>query len=622
MRLQFFVRSLAVSTAAAGMVPLACFSPDDPVLSAPCTADEDCGEGRACVEETCTPTAGTSRGTGIDPATGTDADASTTTGGGTAGSTTSNETTDGTTESPEGSSETAAAGDTTPPQVVTLSPAARSVVLDGRTAVYVDFDEEVDSFSLPTFVVSRGGNDVAGDVTVDGSRVSFTVNEAEGALSDGEYSATLTGVRDLVDNRLEEETTWTFAVPESAWDTAPTTVATVATSDPALIADALGNISAVWLAEGQLLSAFYRAGTGWEEAVRIDTNDETAAAEPIVSRMGERVIVAWEQAAINVAVRDEAGAWNEPLALAPTGAEFDLEGSDGGSAALIFTTSGGSGSRVDARYYDGESWSLIAEEVAVPNGPNEPDAGSVAVDPDGTAVAVFRRLDFPCGNTSCQPDAQYWSATRSDLGTWTISAAPLGTAFVAGWAPSITAGDDGYFTATVPSGGEPQYMGESVRRFNAAGDLEPTTSTNYSGDIPSGPSLVTSQGHTILIYSSSQGFDSGQTPGVYASVYRPSTGTWDSENRLLSNTNTNISAGAGVGFSVALYVAGGSALARYCGDDSCFADPAAPVPFGEGQVASARAALTDHGLGVVLWRHVEGDTQELRTLLFRGRAGL
>ncbi|MBV1861066.1 MAG: Ig-like domain-containing protein [Nannocystaceae bacterium] len=616
MRLQFFVASFAVSTAVAGVGPIACFNPDEVSSGTACIADEDCGAGETCVAEVCTPLAGTS--TGTDPVTTATTNSSSTT---TADSTTSSPTSEGSTDSPESSSG-GRSGDTTPPQVVTLSPPQRAVVLDGRTAVFVDFDEEIDSFSLPSFVVTRGEEEVEGDITVDGSRVVFTVTEEEGALANGDYSATVTGVRDLADNRLEDETQWTFAVPESAWDTAPFAVATVATGDPTLVADARGNVSAVWLADGQLWSAFYLAGTGWEEPVRIDGNDETAASQPIVSRMGGSVIVAWEQAAVNVAVRDETGTWSEPLVLAPTGADFDLEGSDGGSAALIFTTSGGSGTRVDARYFDGESWSLIAEEVAVPSGPNEPDAASVAVDPDGVAVAVFRRLAFPCGDQSCQPDAEYWSATRSDLGTWTISPTSLGTAFVAGWAPLITAGRDGYFTATVPSGGNPQNMGESVRRFNAAGEVEPSTNTDYSGNIPSGPSLVTSQGHTILIYSSSQGFDSSQTPGVYASVYRPSAGSWDSENRLLTNTNSNISAAAGVGFSVGIYVDSGSAIARYCGDDSCFADPAAPVPFGEGNVASARAALTDDGLGVVLWRHVDGESNELRTLLFRGRAGL
>ncbi len=616
MRLQFSVRSLAVSTAVAGMVPLACFSPDDPVPSTPCAADEDCGADQTCDEEVCTPIAGTS--TGADSVTTTNADAST---GGTEASTTSDDTSDGTTEAAD-SADTSSSGDTTPPQVVTLSPAAGAVVLDGRIAFFVDFDEEIDSFSLPTFDVSRGGEEVEGDVSVEGSRVVFTVTEAEGALSDGDYSATLTGVRDLADNRLEEETTWTFAVPESAWDTAPLTLATAANSEPSLVADALGNVSAVWLSEGQLWSAFYLAGTGWEEAVRIDTNDEADATRPTVSRMGGRVIVAWEQAAVNVAVRDETGGWDEPLVLAPTGADFDLGGSDDGSAALIFTTSGGGGTRVDARYFDGASWSLIAEEVAVPNGPNEPDAADVAVDPDGTAVAVFRRLDFPCGTQACQPDAEYWSATRSALGTWTISATPVGTAFVAGWGPSITAGRDGFFTATVPSGGDPQFMGESVIRFNADGDTGPGSSTNYSGSLPSQPSFVTSQGHTMLIYTSYQGIDSGQTPGVFGRVYRPSTGSWSSENRLLTNVNSNISAAAGVDFSVGIYVSSGSAITRYCGDDSCFADPAAPVPFGEGHVATARAAITDDGLGLVLWRHVDGDTQELRTLLFRGRAGL
>ncbi len=617
MRLQFFVRSLAVSTAVAGIVPIGCFNPDNPASNAACVTEEDCGEGEMCISDVCTPIAGTS--TGTDPATTGTTGSSTTTG--TADSTTANPTGEGSTDAPESSSE-GDPGDTTPPQVVTLSPAEDAVILDGRTAVFIDFDEEIDSFSLPAFVVMRGATEVEGDVTVDGSRVVFTVTEAEGALTDGDYTATVTGVRDLADNRLEEETQWTFAVPESAWDTEPSTLATVATSDPALVADALGNVSAVWLADGQLWSALYLAGTGWEEPVRVDENDDTPATQPIVSRMGGEVIVAWEQAAVNVAVRDETGGWDAPLVLAPSGADFDLEGSEGGSAALIFTTNGGSGPRVDARYFDGDSWSLIAEEVAVTDGPDEPDAAAVAVDPDGVAVAVFRRLTFPCGDQSCQPDTVYWSATRSDLGIWTISPTSLGTAFVAGWGPSVTAGRDGYFTATVPSGGDPQNMGESVRRFNAAGDVEPSTGTDYSGVIPSEPSLVTSQGHTILIYSSPQGFDSGATPGVYASVYRPSTGSWDSENRLLTNTNSNIAAAAGIGFSVGLYVDSGSAIARYCSDDSCFADPAAPVPFGGGNVVSTGAALTDDGLGVVLWRHADGETQELRTLLFRGRAGL
>ena len=114
--------------------------------------------------------------------------------------------------------------DTTPPTVISTSPANNETGVAVTSALTITFSESIDTstFNPDTFSLRNNGNNVEGAITANGAVVTFTPS-ANLAYSTT-YTATITtGVKDLAGNAMTENYTWAF-VTGAAPDTTPPTV--------------------------------------------------------------------------------------------------------------------------------------------------------------------------------------------------------------------------------------------------------------------------------------------------------------------------------------------------------------------------------------------------------------
>lgn len=117
--------------------------------------------------------------------------------------------------------------DTTPPTVISTSPANSATGVPITSAIIITFSETIDTatFNSSTFTLRNNGNNVAGTITVNGALVTFT------PLSALSYSTTYTGtittgVQDLAGNAMAVNYIWSFTTG-AAPDTTPPTVTAV-----------------------------------------------------------------------------------------------------------------------------------------------------------------------------------------------------------------------------------------------------------------------------------------------------------------------------------------------------------------------------------------------------------
>lgn len=122
---------------------------------------------------------------------------------------------------------TAAATDTTPPAVISVSPASGAVGVPVDTVLSAVFSEAIDpaTVSLASFLVKDGAdNPVAGSVGYSGVTATFTPT-ASLALSTT-YSATLTtALQDAIGNHLATSVVWSFTTGNTLGATTPVSFA-------------------------------------------------------------------------------------------------------------------------------------------------------------------------------------------------------------------------------------------------------------------------------------------------------------------------------------------------------------------------------------------------------------
>jgi Bacterial Ig-like domain/Right handed beta helix region/FG-GAP repeat len=103
--------------------------------------------------------------------------------------------------------------DTTPPTVISTTPANNATNLPLSTTISATFSEAMDPATLTTatFTLSTGGNPVAGAIGYAGSTATFTPTSA--LTMGASYTATITtGAKDLAGNPLASDYSWQFSM--------------------------------------------------------------------------------------------------------------------------------------------------------------------------------------------------------------------------------------------------------------------------------------------------------------------------------------------------------------------------------------------------------------------------
>ncbi len=113
--------------------------------------------------------------------------------------------------------------DTTPPTVISTSPANNETGVAVTSAITITFSESIDTstFNPDTFSLRNNGSNVEGEISFNGAVVIFTPS-ANLAYSTTYTGTITTGVKDLAGNPMTADYTWIFttgAVPDT---TAPT----------------------------------------------------------------------------------------------------------------------------------------------------------------------------------------------------------------------------------------------------------------------------------------------------------------------------------------------------------------------------------------------------------------
>lgn len=127
---------------------------------------------------------------------------------------------------------TGAAPDTTPPTVISTSPANAATDVPVNQKIAASFSEAMDSSTIntTTFTVAQGTTPVSGAVTYAAGGTTATFTPSSNLAANTTYTATITtGVTDLAGNALAINFVWSFTTG-SALDTTPPTVVS---TDPA-----------------------------------------------------------------------------------------------------------------------------------------------------------------------------------------------------------------------------------------------------------------------------------------------------------------------------------------------------------------------------------------------------
>jgi hypothetical protein len=121
---------------------------------------------------------------------------------------------------------TAPAADTTPPTIVSVSPAANATGVSVGASVTATFSEPVVNLSATTFVLSPGGQPIAAAVTYNSASNTATLLPSAQLLPGTLYTATLwSDITDTAGNPLESFS-WAFTTTNSTPTSTPTATST------------------------------------------------------------------------------------------------------------------------------------------------------------------------------------------------------------------------------------------------------------------------------------------------------------------------------------------------------------------------------------------------------------
>lgn len=289
--------------------------------------------------------------------------------------------------------ETNNAGDGDAPQVAMNRPGAAVAVWqqsDGtRTSIWANrFDATHKTWGVQELIeTDNTGHAVRPAVALDNAGTAL----AAWTQSDGNNDL-------LWVNRYQPGMGWGRAEPIKTFNT-------LSAYAPQLAFDTGGNALLVWhQSDGTRLaiwSSRYTPGSGWAPAVRVESNDAFNAVDPqIAFDAGGNAMVVWQQddstlANIWANRYSATTGWGTPTLVETNhagSAHAPQVGLDVlGNAYAVWSQSDGARTNIWANRYDAGTGTWRAPELLESNNEGPADGAPVAVEPGGTALAVWRQ---------------------------------------------------------------------------------------------------------------------------------------------------------------------------------------------------------------------------------------
>ena len=300
-----------------------------------------------------------------------------------------------------------AAPDTTPPAVLSTSPAAGASGVEPAAAVTVTFSEPIDPESLntATFTVAAAGVPLNGTITAEGAAAVWT-GEAPFAVATACTVTLSTEIRDPAGNKFVSPFVFSFTTRDRKWGRAE--LLEKGDAGHALLAqvavDQNGGAVAIW-AQGDgtrdsIWSNRYQPGGGWRTPELIETDNAGTAVYPdLAMDTGGNAFAVWRQSdgiLYNIlANRYAAGAGWEGAVLVETNSgtadEPAIAVDPNGNAIAVWAQWDGSRDNVWAnRYAAGSGWETAGLIETLSGSAERP---AIAMDPNGNAIAVWSHWD-------------------------------------------------------------------------------------------------------------------------------------------------------------------------------------------------------------------------------------
>lgn len=189
--------------------------------------------------------------------------------------------------------------DTTPPSVVSVTPAHESVAVPATTAVAVTFSEPVDPATVTsaTFTLTGPAGTASGAIAASAGNTVFTFTPAAPLQAEARYAVAVTAVRDVAGNALAPAFESAFYTPTARRTAELATSARILNHQ--LVYDWYGNGLAAWSAATQggvaiVYSTYTASSASWSAARVLATERGQSSPSPVrVATDGSQFLVAW-----------------------------------------------------------------------------------------------------------------------------------------------------------------------------------------------------------------------------------------------------------------------------------------------------------------------------------------
>jgi len=302
--------------------------------------------------------------------------------------------------------------DTTAPTVSSTSPAASTTGIARNTTVTATFDEDIFAVTVDGTSFTLASTDsVSGTVSFDATTNIATFTPTNQLVTITTYGATLSdSITDLHGNELDSDYTWAFTTADGAWGSS----ALIETNNaggadrPSIVTDPSGNAVVVWQQfDGARLDIWanrYVGGSGWGNAMLIETNDAWSAESPqIAVDVNGNAIAVWGQSDDGIGNNiysnryvASTDSWGTAALIEtnnPSGSLPQVGVDASGNAIAVWMQNDFPNNNIWVNRYmaNTDSWGASAQKVSANIGSaNNPQ---VAVDPSGNAIVVWRQWD-------------------------------------------------------------------------------------------------------------------------------------------------------------------------------------------------------------------------------------
>ncbi|HSW87030.1 MAG TPA: hypothetical protein VLG49_05985 [Rhabdochlamydiaceae bacterium] len=176
----------------------------------------------------------------------------------------------------------------------------------------------------------------------------------------------------------------------------PITISNTGSSSPRLAVDPSGNVTAIWLESGVVSSATHPFGGSWSAEVAVSSS--TATTPALVVDSSGNAIAIWQRSnTIETATKLSGGAWGSVSVLSSSNSDNPALAVGGTTAVAVWhNVLSGADILQFSKQTVGGSWSTAANMFNVTPGFSH-NFPSVAVDPKGNATAVWYRYTLQDG---------------------------------------------------------------------------------------------------------------------------------------------------------------------------------------------------------------------------------